>query len=153
MSKRAELKDAMVAAMKAKDELTLSTVRLINAKIKDKDIESRTEASRDGIGDDQILAVLQGMVKQRQESADIYTKNGRPELAARETAEIAVIQTFLPAQMDEAQVKAAIDLAVTETGAAGIKDMGKVMGVLKGKYAGQMDMAKAGGLVKDRLNA
>ena len=96
MSKRAELKDAMIAAMKAKDEVTLATVRLINAKVKDKDIEARSADTRDGIADDQILAVLQGMVKQRQESAEIYGKNGRPELAERENAEIAVIQKFLP---------------------------------------------------------
>ncbi len=153
MSKRTEFKETLVAAMKAKDQMTVDTVRLINAKLKDKDIEARGAGNPDGIGEPEILSLLQGMVKQRQESADIYAKNNRPELAEKENAEIAVIERFLPKQMSEADIKAAIDALIAETGAKDIKDMGKVMGAMKTRYAGQMDMAKAGALVKERLAA
>lgn len=151
MSKRAELNEAMKTAMKAKDEVTLSTIRLINAKIKDKDIEARTEASREGIDDGAILSLLQGMIKQRQESAEIYGKNGRPELAERENKEIEIIRGFMPKQMDDAEVKAVIDGLIAELGVKDVKDMGRLMAVLKTRYAGQMDMAKASGAVKARL--
>jgi uncharacterized protein YqeY len=153
MSKRTEFKDALVAAMKAKDQPTVDTVRLINAKLKDKDIEARGHGNADGISEAEILSLLQGMVKQRQESAEIYAKNARPELADKENAEIAVIERFLPAQMSEAEVKAAIDALIAETGAKDIKDMGKVMGAMKSKYAGQVDMAKASALIKEKLAA
>lgn len=140
------LKDAMKAGDKAK----IGAVRLIQAALKDKDIEAR------GLGkgqatDEEILSLLQKMIKQRQESFEIYEKNGRPELAAQEKSEIDVISSFLPKQMDEAETKAAIQAAIAETGAAGVKDMGKVIGILKGKYAGRMDFAKASGLVKAAL--
>jgi uncharacterized protein YqeY len=151
MSKRAELNEAMKTAMKAKDEVTLSTVRLINAKIKDKDIEARSADSREGIDDGAILSLLQGMIKQRQESAEIYAKNGRPELAERENAEIEIIRGFMPKQMDDAEVKGVIDSLITELGVKDVKDMGKLMAALKTRYAGQMDMAKASGAVKARL--
>ncbi len=151
MSKRTEINDSLKEAMKAKDELTVSTLRLVNAKIKDQDINARTTGNKDGVGDAEILSVLQGMIKQRQESADIYAKNARPELAERENAEIAIIQRYLPKQLDENEVKQAVDALVIELGAKDIKDMGKVMGALKTRYAGQMDMAKAGGTVKARL--
>ncbi len=151
MSKRAEINDSLKEAMKAKDEVTVATLRLVNAKIKDQDINARTSGNRDGIDDAGILSVLQGMIKQRQESADIYARNGRPELAERENAEIAVIQRYLPKQLNDEEMKQAVDALVTELGAKDVKDMGKVMGALKTRYAGQMDMAKAGGAVKARL--
>jgi uncharacterized protein YqeY len=153
MSKRTEFKDALVTAMKAKEQVTVDTVRLINARLKEKDIEARGAGNQDGIGEPEILSMLQGMIKQRQESADIYAKNGRPELAEKENAEIAVIERFLPKQMSEAEVKAAIDALIAETGAKDIKDMGKVMGAMKSKYAGQVDMAKASALIREKLAA
>lgn len=144
----ANLKDAM----KAGDKVKLGAVRLIQAAIKDRDIEARG-AGKEKASDDELLSLLAKMIKQRQESASIYRTNARPELAAQEEAEIAVIQSFLPKQMDEAQVKAAIAAAVTETGAAGMKDMGKVIALLKERHAGQMDFGKASGLVKATLSA
>lgn len=143
--------EAMKAAMKAGDKARLGAVRLIIAALKEKDIEARG-AGREKASPEEILGVLQKMIKQRQESADIYDKNARPELAAGERAEIAVISSFLPAQMDEAEVKAAIAAAIAETGAASMKDMGKVVGVLRGKFAGRMDFGKASGLVKAALS-
>jgi uncharacterized protein YqeY len=144
----ANLKDAM----KAGDKVKLGAVRLIQAAIKDRDIEARG-AGKEKASDDELLSLLAKMIKQRQESASIYHTNGRPELAAQEEAEIAVIQGFLPKQMDEAEVKAAIAAAITETGAEGMKDMGKVIALLKERHAGQMDFGKASGLVKAALTA
>ncbi len=143
---------ALKDAMKAGDKVKLGAVRLIQAAIKDRDIEARG-AGKKKASDDELLSLLAKMIKQRQESASIYRTNARPELAAQEEAEIAVIQSFLPKQMDEAQVKAAIAAAVTETGAAGMKDMGKVIALLKERHAGQMDFGKASGLVKAALSA
>jgi uncharacterized protein YqeY len=143
---------ALKDAMKAGDKVKLGAVRLIQAAIKDRDIEARG-AGKEKASDDELLSLLAKMIKQRQESASIYRTNARPELAAQEEAEIAVIQSFLPKQMDEAQVKAAIAAAVTETGAAGMKDMGKVIALLKERHAGQMDFGKASGLVKAALSA
>lgn len=143
---------ALKDAMKAGDKVKLGAVRLIQAAIKDRDIEARG-AGKEKASDDELLSLLAKMIKQRQESASIYRTNARPELAAQEEAEIAVIQSFLPKQMDEAQVKAAIAAAVTETGAAGMKDMGKVIALLKERHAGQMDFGKASGLVKATLSA
>lgn len=137
-------------AMKAGDKPRLGTIRLMQAALKDKDIEARG-AGKGPISDDEILQLLQKMVKQRQESAKMYTDGGRPELAEQETAEIAVITAYLPKQMDEAEAKAAIAAVIAETGAAGVKDMGKVMGELKARYAGQMDFGKASPLVKQLL--
>jgi len=137
-------------AMKAGDKGRLGTIRLIQSGLKDKDIEARGNG-KEPLGDEEILQLLQKMVKQRQESARLYTEGNRPELAAQENAEIATISAYLPKQMDEAEARAAIAAVIAEIGAAGVKDMGKVMGELKGRYAGQMDFGKASPLVKQLL--
>jgi uncharacterized protein YqeY len=142
----ADLKEAMKAGEKGK----VSTIRLITSALKDKDIEAR------GLGKpettpDELLALLQKMIKQRQESIAIYDANGRPELAAGERAEVEVIASYMPKQMSEDEVKAAIAAAVTESGAESVKDMGKVIAILRANYAGQMDFGKASGLVKAAL--
>lgn len=138
------------SAMKAGDKRRVDTVRMITAALKDRDIEARGQGKE--VSDADILALLQKMVKSRQESMDIYEKNGRPELAQQEREEIAIIQEFLPKQMSDDEVQAAIKAAIAETGAASVKDMGKVVGALKAKYAGQMDFAKASAAVKGLLN-
>ena len=148
---RDQLNAAMKDAMRAKDTATLGTIRLILAKLKDVDIAARTETSREGVPEDRILSMMQGMIKQRNESVVLYEKGGRPELADKEKAEIAVIERFLPQQMDEAAMAAAVAEAVASTGATSVKDMGGVMAALKGKYAGQMDFAKASAAVKKAL--
>ena len=153
MSLRAQLTDAMKEAMKAKDAKRLATVRLILAALKDRDIAARSETNKDLVGDDDILTLLAKMIKQREESATAFDAGNRPELAANERDEIAVIRTFMPAQMDEAAMKAAVAKTIAETGAASIKDMGKVMAVLKERYAGQMDFSKASAATKDALSA
>ena len=150
---REQIKAKLVEAMKAKDDKTTGTLRLINAAIKDKDIADRSKGNMNGIDDAAILSLLQSMIKQRRESIDMYTKGGRSDLAASEQAEIDVIQSFLPKQMSDEEVKAAITAIVAEVGATSVKDMGKVMGVLKAKYAGQLDMGKASGLIKAVLGA
>jgi hypothetical protein len=137
-------------AMKAQEKLRLSTLRLVNAAIKNADIEART-ASKEPIADDAILSLLQKLIKQRQESVEIYDKGGRKELADQERSEIEIIKGFLPQQMSEAEAKAAIAAIIKETGAASVKDMGKVMAALKERHAGQMDFGKASGLVKGLL--
>lgn len=137
-------------AMKGGDKPRLGTIRMMQAALKDKDIEARG-AGKGPIPDDEILQLLQKMVKQRQESAKMYGEGGRPELADQENAEIAIISAYLPKQMDEAEARAAIAVVIAETGAAGVKDMGKVMGELKARYAGQMDFGKASPLVKQLL--
>lgn len=137
-------------AMKAGDKDRLGTIRLIQAALKDKDIEARG-AGKGPLGDDEILQLLQKMVKQRQDSVKLYHEGNRPELAAKEEAEIAVIAAYMPKQMDEAEAKAAIAAVIAETGASGMKDMGKVMGELKARFAGQMDFGKASPLVKQLL--
>ena len=142
----AEMKEAMKAGEKAR----LGAIRLIQAALKDKDIEARG-AGKGPLSDEEILALLQKMVKQRQESIAMYEQGGRTELAQQEKDEVAVITSYLPQQMDEAETKAAIEAAIAETGAASMKDMGKVVGALRAKYAGRMDFAKASGLVKDLL--
>ncbi len=140
----------MKEAMKAGDKRRLATVRLVQAALKDKDIEARG-AGKGQASDEEILGLLQKMIKQRQESAGIYEQAGRAELAAQEREEAEIIASYLPRQMDEAETRQAIDAAVKETGAASMKDMGKVIGALRGKYAGQMDFAKASALVKEML--
>ncbi|MCY4337003.1 MAG: GatB/YqeY domain-containing protein [Litoreibacter sp.] len=147
--KRTEITDALKEAMKAKDAGRLGTLRLINAAIKDRDIALRAEGGE--VGDAEILAILGKMVKQRQESAKAYEEGGRLELAAQEQSEIKVINDFLPAQLNAAETEAAVDAAIAETGAESIRDMGKVMGVLKGKYTGQLDFGAVGPMVKARL--
>ena len=143
--------EALKTAVKAQDKIRVSTLRLILAAIKDRDIAARSADNGDGVSDDQILEILAKMVKQRQEAATTYEEAGRLELAEQERAEIVVIEEFLPAQLGNEDIAAAVNEAIAETGAASLKDMGKVMGVLKGKYAGQMDFGKAGGLVKKQL--
>jgi len=147
---RDDINNALKEAMKAKNERAVSTLRMVNSTLKNADIEARG-AGKPALGDAEVLAVLQKMIKQRQESVELYQKGGREDLAVQEREEIAIISAYLPKQMSEDEVKAAIEAAVAETGAAGMKDMGKVIGVLRGKYAGQMDMAKASALVKARL--
>ncbi len=146
---RERLTTMMKDSMKAGDKRRLATVRMIQAAIKDKDIEARGAGKT--VSADDILALMQKMVKSRQESADIYAKAGRPELETQEREEIAIITEFLPTQMSDDEAKAAIEAAIAETGAASMKDMGKVVAALKAKYTGQMDFAKASGLVKAAL--
>lgn len=151
MSLREQLQTALKEAMKAKQAERLSTLRLINAAIKDREIALRGEAGDAGVGEAEILAILGKMVKQRQESARAYEEGGRLELAEKELNEVKVIGEFLPRQMDEAEVAAALDAAIAEAGATSVRDMGKVMAVLKGKYTGQMDFGAVGAAVKGRL--
>ena len=152
MSLRAQLNDAMKEAMKAKDAKRLATVRLVLAALKDRDIAARSETSRELLGDDEILSLLAKMIKQREESAIAYDTGNRPELAAGEREEIAIIRSFMPAQMDDAEMKAAVQKTIADVGAASIKDMGKVMAALKERYAGQMDFSKASAATKDALS-
>ena len=153
MSKREEINAALKEAMKNKDMERVATIRLIVAAMKDKDINSRTDGPGAGIDDSGVLTLLQSMIKQRTESSKIYRENNRPELAEKEDGEIAIIQSFLPKQLSDDEVAKVIDDLISATGAAGIKDMGKVMGELKAKYAGQVDMGKAGGVIKQKLSA
>lgn len=148
---REDINTALKDSMKSGDKCRLATMRLINAAIKDRDIEARGNG-KEPLADEELLQLFQKMVKQRQDSAKIYEENARPELAAQEREEIAHIQSFMPKQMDEAEAKAAIAEVVAELGASGLKDMGKVMGELKARYAGQMDFGKANGLVKAVLS-
>ena len=147
---RDDINDAVKEAMKAKNERKLGTLRMVNSTIKNADIEARGQG-KPPLADAELLSLLQKMIKQRQEAVELYDKGGRAELAAQEREEIAIISAYLPKQMSEDEVKAAIGAAIAEINAAGIKDMGKVIGVLKAKYAGQMDFAKASGLVKAAL--
>ncbi len=149
---RDDINNAVKEAMKAKDERKLSTLRMVNSTIKNADIEARGQG-KPPLSDGDVLSLLQKMIKQRQESVELYDKGGRAELAAQEREEIAVISAYLPQQMSEDEVKAAIAATIAEIGAAGIKDMGKVIGALKAAYAGQMDFGKASGLVKSALTA
>ena len=148
---RDDINNAVKDAMRAKDERKLSTLRMVNSTIKNADIDARGQG-KPPLSDADLLGLLQKMIKQRQESVELYEKGGRAELAAQEREEIAVISAYLPKQMSDDEVKKAIADAIGETGAAGMKDMGKVIGVLRGKFAGQMDMAKASGMVKARLS-
>lgn len=139
-------------AMKARETARLSTLRLISAAIKDREIAARTEGADDsGLGDAELTAILSKMVKQRQESAKAYEEGGRLELAEAEQAEIRIIQSYLPRQLDEAEARAAIDKAIADMGAESIRDMGRVMAELRNRYAGQMDFGAVGPLVKERL--
>ncbi|MBY5404800.1 MAG: GatB/YqeY domain-containing protein [Rhizobium sp.] len=148
---RDQLATQLKEAMKAKNAERLSTVRLIQAAVKDRDIANRG-IGKEQASDDEILQILAKMVKQRDESAKIYEENSRPELAAKERAEITVIQDFMPKQLSDSEVRANVSAIIAETGAAGAKDMGKVMAALKERYAGQMDFAKASATVKELLN-
>ncbi len=137
-------------AMKARDSARLSTLRMVTAALTNMDIEART-AGKEAPGDDAVLGLLQKLVKQRQEAAELYDKGARPELAEKERAEIAVIRQFLPAPMSDDEVRAAIAAAIAETGAASVKDMGRVMAALRAAHAGRMDFGKASGVVKGML--
>ena len=148
---REKLNGTLKDAMRAGDAAARDTVRLILAKLKEVDIAARTEANREGVGDDKILSMLQGMIKQRNESIQLYEKGNRTDLADKEKGEIVVIERFLPQQMGEAEVDAAVKDAIASSGAKSIKDMGGVMAALKAKYAGQMDFAKASAVVKRTL--
>ncbi|MDR7124076.1 uncharacterized protein YqeY [Pseudorhodobacter sp. 4114] len=152
MSLRERLQISLKEAMKAKEVDRLSTLRLINAAIKDREIAVRGEGGEVEVGESDILAILGKMVKQRQESARAYEEGGRLELAEKELAEVKVIEEFLPRQLSAAEVEAAIVAAVAEVGADSIRDMGKVMAVLKGQYTGQMDFGAVGPMVKARLS-
>ncbi|WP_138379300.1 GatB/YqeY domain-containing protein [Luteithermobacter gelatinilyticus] len=149
---RDKLNDAMKLAMKEKDKRRLATVRLILAAIKDRDISKRTEAGASGVSDDEIIEILSKMVKQRQESIKAYEEGGRLELAEQEREEMEIIQEFLPRQMGEDEIQAAVAEAITETQASGLKDIGKIMAFLKKKYTGQMDFAKASAAAKSALS-
>jgi len=151
MDMRSRLTEALKAAMKAKDVDRLSTLRLINAAIKDREIALRGEGDDAGVTDAQVLGILGKMVKQRQESARAYEEGGRLELAEKERSEILVIEEFLPRQLDAAQTQAAINKAIKAVDASSIRDMGKVMGTLKSQYAGQLDFSKVGAQVKNLL--
>jgi uncharacterized protein YqeY len=149
---RDKLNEALKEAMRARDMVSVGAIRLILAKLKEVDIANRTEANREGVADDRILSMLQGMIKQRHESVVLYEKGNRADLADKEKAEIAVIERFLPQQMDEAAVEAAVRDAVAAAGAKSMKDMGGVMAALRAQYAGQMDFAKASAAVKKALS-
>jgi uncharacterized protein YqeY len=151
MQLRDKVTAAIKVAMKERDSERLSTLRLINAAIKDRDIAARGEGREDGVGEDEVLAILGKMVKQRQESVRAYEEGGRIDLAEQERTEIGYIEDFLPRQLDEAEVDAAVLEAIAATGASSIRDMGKVMGALKAKYTGQMDFGAVGPMVKSKL--
>jgi uncharacterized protein YqeY len=151
MEMRERINTALKEAMRGREADRLSTLRLINAAIKDREIANRGEGEGTEVGEDAILAILGKMIKQRLESARIYEEGGRIELAEKERAEIRVIEEFLPRQLNDAEVEAAIGVAIAEVGAGSIRDMGKVMAVLKARHTGQMDFAKVGGMVKMKL--
>lgn len=151
VEKRAEFNSALKEALKSRNETAVATIRLILAALKDRDIAARGTGNAEGIDDNEILSMLQSMIKQRQESAKLYCDAGREELAEREEAEIEIIQSFLPRQLSEAEVDAAVSSVIEEVGAKDIKDMGRIMAALKTRYAGQMDMGRVSGLVKAKL--
>lgn len=153
MEKRAEFTTALKEALKEQNQTEISTIRLIVAALKDRDIAARAKGQADGIDETEILSMLQTMIKQRRESAKMYCDAGREELAEREEAEIEVIEKFLPKQLSEDEVGAIIQELISEMDAKEMKDMGKVMGALKERYAGQIDMGKASGRVKSALAA
>lgn len=149
---RTKISEALKKAMRDKDAQRLSTLRLINAAIKDKDIDARASGNDDGVPEAEVLAILGKMSKQRLESARAYEEGGRLDLAEREQAEIKIIEEFLPRQLNEDEVKTAVEKAIGEIGAESIRDMGKVIGALKSKYTGQMDFGKVGPMVKNLLS-
>ena len=151
MSLRQRVNDELKQAMKAADKLKVSTLRLVNAAIKDRDIENRTAGPDSGVGEAQILEVLNKMIKQRQESLAAYEQAGRQDLAEKERGEIAIIRSFMPEMLGAAATAAAIAAAIAATGAGSVRDMGKVMAELKERYAGRMDFGRVGAAVKTRL--
>jgi uncharacterized protein YqeY len=152
MALREQLNDQLKASMRAKEQKRVSTLRMVLAALKDKDIAARTETSREGVPDEDVLSLFAKMIKQREESAAAFESGGRPELAANERDEIAIIREFMPQQMSAEESRAAAQAAIAELGATSMKDMGKVMAALKERYAGQMDFAKASATVKELLS-
>jgi uncharacterized protein YqeY len=148
---RQELNDALKAAMKAKDQRKLATLRLILAAIKDRDIAARAEDRMGGVSDEEILGILQKMSKQRDESLRLYEEAGRLDLAEQEREEKEIVESFLPQQMSEDEIKDCCDKVLSDLGAENLKDMGKCMGALKERYTGQMDFSKASAIVRERL--
>ena len=151
MDKRTEFNMALKEAMKNKDKIATATIRLVLAAIKDRDITAREQGGSEGIDDSQILSLLQSMIKQRQDSSQTYSEAGRDDLAEREELEIDFIRSFLPQQLDEEEISELVGTLIEKMDIGSIKDMGKIMGVLKSEYAGQIDMGKAGGIVKKKL--
>jgi len=151
MTMRTTISDALKTALKSGEKQRASTLRMVNAAIQDKDIANRG-AGKGPAGDDEILQILTKMVKQREESAKAFEDGGRPELAAKEKAEIEIVREFLPSQMGEEETRAAIAQAVSESGAESMRDMGKVMAILKERYTGRLDFSRASGLIKELLN-
>jgi hypothetical protein len=149
---RDDLSGALKDAMKARDQRAVSTLRLILAALKDRDIAARGKGNEEGIGEGEIAEMMQKMIRQRQESKDIYEKANRPDLAQQEGEEIEVIQRYLPKQIDDAEMARLVEAAIAETGAGGLKDMGKVMALLKERYSGRLAFAKAGALVREKLS-
>jgi uncharacterized protein YqeY len=148
---RTRLSDALKEAMKSRNERGVSTVRMILSALKDRDIAARSKGNYDGIPEDEIRSMLQGMIKQRRESITLYEQGGRAELVKQEQEEIAVIEGFLPKQLGDAEIEQAVNAVIAETGAQSIKDLGKVMAAVKQRYSGQMDMTKASAAVKKLL--
>ncbi|MCK5374421.1 MAG: GatB/YqeY domain-containing protein [Alphaproteobacteria bacterium] len=151
MDKRSEFSAALKNAIKSKDKIAVATIRLMLAALKDRDIAVRDQGKADGINDDGILLLLQSMIKQRQESAKTYGDAGRFDLAEREEAEIDIIRSFMPQQLDDEKIATLVDSLIEKIGASDIKDMGKIMGALKGEYAGRVDMGKAGAIARKKL--
>tara|TARA_B110000014_G_C20077968_1_gene562908 strand:- start:892 stop:1353 length:462 start_codon:yes stop_codon:yes gene_type:complete len=149
---RNSIPEALRVALKQQDKRCISTVRLIMAALKDRDIAARGKGDTEGISDDEILQMLQTMVKQRRESIQMYEKGGRKELAEQEAKEITIIERFLPQQLDEEHINIIVEKIINEIGAVSLKDMGQVMSELRNNYAGQMDFSKASGLVKQKLS-
>ena len=148
---RTQITTAYKTAMKRKEAIAVSTLRLIQAAIKDRDIAARSKGNSDGISDDVVLSLLQSMIKQRRDSIEAYEKGGRMELAQREAEEISIIESFLPAQMNDVEIAAAVEGVISNVEATTLKDMGKVMAILKEQFAGRMDFGKASGAVKAKL--
>ncbi len=152
MDKRTEISAALKDALKSQDKIAVSTIRLILAALKDRDIAVRDQGHAEGIDESGLLTMLQSMIKQRQESSKTYSEAGRDDLAEQEEAEIDVIRSFMPKQLSDSEICEIVDSMISELGAESVKDMGKIMGVLKEKYAGQIDMGKAGAVAKDKLS-
>lgn len=150
---REKISAALKDAMKSKNESAVSTIRMVNAAIKQKDIDVARPRGDERIADEEVLGLLQGLIKSRREAIEMFRQGNRDDLIRKETAEIAVIEQFLPQQLGAEETQAAIDSAIAKTGAASVKDMGKVMAALKSDYAGQLDMSRASALVKQRLSA
>ena len=152
MDKRSEFSVALKKSLKNKDQVAVSTIRLILAALKDRDITAREKGHSEGVDDSEILNMLQSMIKQRQESSKLYSEAGRDDLAEREENEIDVLRSFMPKQLNESEITDVVIRLIEKTGAQSIKDTGKIMGVLKTEYAGQVDMSKAGAIVRSKLS-